>query len=142
MLSGWNDFLRKRWPAFLLLTVSAAVGLFVGPYLGNRGQQSVTATYRLIDQSIVPSIPKETIVFYSQSSCAASEEAKKWLMHHGVRYLEKPVDTSKQALAEAKQFGARRTPFMLVGRYQVEGFDPKTLKEFVLKEKLASNLER
>ncbi|MEZ0471743.1 glutaredoxin family protein [Luteimonas salinilitoris] len=122
--SGW-----KIVVPLLFLAVCAAAGIAVGRYIGGSGEASPVPAYHVAKTSVPQKSGDVTI--YTMSTCAASQEAKSWLAGQGIAYTEKVVDQSEQALSEVKRLGAQRTPLLLIGRYQMEGFDSDAATQLI-----------
>lgn len=129
-MKGIHEALRGRTVlALLFLAACVAAGVMVGRHLGGPGEAPPGPTYHVTETAA----PHEAglITIYTMSTCAASQEAKDWLAKEGLVHTEKIVDRSEQALSEVKRLGAHRTPLLLIGRYQMEGFDPAAAKQLV-----------
>lgn len=129
-MKGTRGKLRKRVALpLLLLAACAAAGVLVGRYVGGPEKAPTDSAYHVVETTAPQEIG--TVTIYTMSTCTASQDAKLWLAREGFAYTEKVVDQSEQALSEVKRLGAQRTPLLVIGRYQMEGFDPGTAKRLI-----------
>jgi glutaredoxin len=71
------------------------------------------------------------LVVYTQPSCTYSDELKKWLRQHKIKYTEKDITKDRQAWDELIQRGVRATPLTVYGDKKVAGFQPEEIEKMM-----------
>ena len=68
------------------------------------------------------------IIVYSSNTCPYCTLAKKYLEEKGVAYVEKNVQTDKDARAELMSMGHMGVPVLVIDGEQIVGFDKDRLE--------------
>jgi glutaredoxin len=71
------------------------------------------------------------IVMYTTARCPACVAAKTYLGRKGIRYEERDVERSSEALKEFRSLGGRGVPLIVVGNERMEGFYPQRLERMI-----------
>lgn len=129
----WSSSRRARSTILVASFFAACIvaGIAAGRHFSQPDTEIPSATYRMVDARSLPQDRGSAVVLYSMTTCDASRHAREWLTEHGFRYAEKVIDESTPALEEARRMGAKRTPLLLIGKYQMEGFDPEVMERLL-----------
>jgi glutaredoxin len=71
------------------------------------------------------------VVMYTTASCPACVAAKTYLARRGVRYEERDVERSADAMKEFQSLGGRGVPLILVGNDRMVGFNPQRFEQMI-----------
>lgn len=66
---------------------------------------------------------RSPVILYSLSTCPFCKETRDLLNSEGISFVEKSLDESPQAKAEAEELGVKVVPVLLVGKYRIDGYD-------------------
>jgi glutaredoxin len=76
---------------------------------------------------------EKTIVMYATKQCPVCKKARRWLLKHGIPYIEKDIERDKDAAMELQKKGRAQgiptngVPVFEIGSKLVPGFDPKQI---------------
>lgn len=82
---------------------------------------------------------KSPVILYSLSTCPFCKETRDLLNSEGISFVEKSVDKSPQAKAEAEALGVKVVPVLLVGKYRIDGYDKAKILELMAREKIVGH---
>lgn len=68
---------------------------------------------------------------FTSKQCPHCHAAKQWLKQQGLRFEEWNVETQPRARKLFQQLGGRGVPLITVGDKTLNGFDPKTLSQWL-----------
>lgn len=68
------------------------------------------------------------ITVYSQPTCQACHQLKRFLKEKGVDYRDRDITADEDAFAELQGFGATTTPVIVIGNKIIVGFDQAKLE--------------
>jgi glutaredoxin len=71
------------------------------------------------------------VVMYTTARCPACVAAKNYLARKGVRYEERDVERSADAMKEFQSLGGRGVPLILVGNERMVGFSPQRFEQMI-----------
>jgi glutaredoxin 3 len=71
------------------------------------------------------------VVMYTTATCPACVAAKTYLARRGLRYEERDVERSSEALKEFRSLGGRGVPLILVDKERMVGFDPRQFERMI-----------
>lgn len=80
------------------------------------------------------------VVLYSLSTCPFCAQARALLTAHGVRFVERTIDKSDDAKAEAKDLGIDGVPVLFVGSHRIQGYSQETILRLLREEGALSDL--
>jgi glutaredoxin len=63
-------------------------------------------------------------ILYTQNGCAASKQARDWLVEHSVPFVERNVSGDAAIALELAATGIFATPLLVIGDVQIFGFKP------------------
>ena len=69
------------------------------------------------------------IIVYTGIHCAPCDAVKGFLKERGFTWIEKNVNTDKQARQEMRDMGMASIPVTLIGDHKIQGFDREKLEE-------------
>ena len=67
------------------------------------------------------------VVLYSLSTCPFCAKARTLLTDHGVAFVERTIDQSDDAKAEAMALGIDSVPVLFVGSHRIQGYSEDTI---------------
>ncbi len=73
------------------------------------------------------------VLVYTSNTCAYCGAAKEYLQEKGVAYVEKNVQTDKDARKELMQMGHMGVPVIVIDGEEVVGFDRDRLDDLLSK---------
>ena len=88
---------------------------------------SVYRTEQLPPGATDPAGNPNQIILYRTASCSPCQQAASYLQQKSIPYIERDVQTSRDALAQYKQLGGGGVPLILFGRASQRGFSPTAI---------------
>ena len=67
------------------------------------------------------------VVLYSLSTCPFCAKARTLMSDHGVPFVERTIDQSDDAKAEAMALGIDSVPVLFVGSHRIQGYSEDTI---------------
>lgn len=80
------------------------------------------------------------VVLYSLSTCPFCAKARTLLGEHGVPFVERTIDQSDAAKAEAKELGIDSVPVLFVGPHRIQGYSEGTILRLLREDGAISDL--
>ena len=80
------------------------------------------------------------VVLYSLSTCPFCAKARTLLTDHGVAFVERTIDQSADAKAEARDLGIDGVPVLFVGSHRIQGYSQETIVRLLREEGVLSDL--
>ena len=75
----------------------------------------------------------DKVIIYSSNTCPYCTTAKSYLEEKGIEYLEKNVQTDKDARKELMAMGHMGVPVIVIDGEEIVGFDKNKIEEMLAK---------